>query len=470
MLNITPIGKQKEVIERRNGNYAVLGAAGSGKSLMALLRAEKLCREHPAENVLIVTFNKALVNSMKAMEGGSMPVNLTIRTCHSLAFSVLRSKDRRSKELKILDDKDKEELISQARDEIRKQYPDETTLARPEDFFADEIAFIQSFGLVTMESYESAHRIGRAEAYLARKNRKYVFAVYEKYLELRKDLCDCDWTDMAYYAVKEMKENGAPRQYDHIIIDEGQDFTPMMIQSIIMQKKPSGSFMFFADEAQQIYGRRISFRSLGLRVRSIIRFTANYRSTASILAFSEDIRHSDAWLSNEEMVSPVCGRTDHSDILPVLHTFKTEEDETAWVLKQASRSSLDAATAVIVRRRETIADLERRLKKAGMPCTILDRRTGTSRTDSGLYLTTFHAAKGLEFDDVYIPYLSAGSFPDPKALEGSYDPAETEFEELKLFYVAVTRTRRNLYMTCTEEPTELFPLSSSHYRKENDCA
>lgn len=60
-----------------------------------------------------------------------------------------------------------------------------------------------------------------------------------------------------------------------------------------------------------------------------------------------------------------------------------------------------------------------------------------------LRLSTIHQAKGLEFDVVFVIMLCEGLFPSARSLE---DP-ESEEEERRLFYVAVTRARDELYLT-----------------------
>jgi len=61
-------------------------------------------------------------------------------------------------------------------------------------------------------------------------------------------------------------------------------------------------------------------------------------------------------------------------------------------------------------------------------------------------LMTVHAAKGLEFDNVFIAGLEEGLFPHEKMNEGSLSPEEAE-EERRLFYVALTRARKKLFLS-----------------------
>ena len=61
-------------------------------------------------------------------------------------------------------------------------------------------------------------------------------------------------------------------------------------------------------------------------------------------------------------------------------------------------------------------------------------------------LMTVHAAKGLEFDVVFISGLEEGLFPHSKIFEGNLTPEAAE-EERRLFYVAITRARKKIYLT-----------------------
>jgi DNA helicase II / ATP-dependent DNA helicase PcrA len=64
-------------------------------------------------------------------------------------------------------------------------------------------------------------------------------------------------------------------------------------------------------------------------------------------------------------------------------------------------------------------------------------------TDERIVLTTIHQAKGLEWDTVFIIHLSDYAFPNKRAMteEGGME------EERRLFYVAVTRARRRLFLS-----------------------
>ena len=62
-------------------------------------------------------------------------------------------------------------------------------------------------------------------------------------------------------------------------------------------------------------------------------------------------------------------------------------------------------------------------------------------------LMSVHSAKGLEFDVVFITGLEQGLFPHENAVNEGKDGLE---EERRLMYVAVTRARQRLYLSCAQ--------------------
>jgi DNA helicase-2/ATP-dependent DNA helicase PcrA len=63
--------------------------------------------------------------------------------------------------------------------------------------------------------------------------------------------------------------------------------------------------------------------------------------------------------------------------------------------------------------------------------------------DESLRLSTIHQAKGLEFDVVFVIMLGDGLFPSQRSSETDQDIEE----ERRLFYVAITRARNELYLS-----------------------
>lgn len=72
------------------------------------------------------------------------------------------------------------------------------------------------------------------------------------------------------------------------------------------------------------------------------------------------------------------------------------------------------------------------------------RNSGQGGEKSGVTLMTVHAAKGLEFDTVFVSGMEEGLFPHQGM--GSENDRDEE-EERRLFYVAMTRAKKRLFLT-----------------------
>lgn len=76
---------------------------------------------------------------------------------------------------------------------------------------------------------------------------------------------------------------------------------------------------------------------------------------------------------------------------------------------------------------------------------MLQKIRTNDKDEKGIRLMTMHASKGLEFDTVYLPDCQEGRIPSVK----SQTDEEIE-EERRMFYVAMTRARRELFLMAYE--------------------
>ena len=447
------------------GHIVILGTAGSGKTTIALLRAEYLSKFDKNNMTLLVTFNKALINYMRTILA-SRPENLVIENYHKFARGYLLSRKKLPRGANILNDKDRIILIEAAVQALKKRHPNESTFNRPIQFFVDEIVFIEKFGFKDLQSYEAGERVGRSSANLARKNRKWVYRVYEEYITMRKEHGKLyDWDDLAFHVYHELENDTSPRRYTHIIIDEGQDFSPMMIRSLVAAVDPAGSFTFFGDVAQQIYGSRLSWRDSGIKTNKVWSFDVNYRNSGAITEFAKDITKNKYWRQSDDMIEALPAVAEGPK--PLLIKFRNKNNEFSWIVRQAIALGESASVAILSRTRSVLDGLNHQFKRKA---TIIDRDTYNTSYDTGIFLTTYHAAKGLEFDYVFLPNLEDDVLPDLKSVENALDKDVVYADELKLLYVGVTRSKYGLYMTYSNTLSPLFPHNSSNvtHEKEED--
>lgn len=99
-----------------------------------------------------------------------------------------------------------------------------------------------------------------------------------------------------------------------------------------------------------------------------------------------------------------------------------------------------------IERYETRADIEEPTVEGFLNRISLQTRDDLSSEEAAgkVHLMTIHAAKGLEFDIVFLTGVEEGIVPHQRAVEE--DPLNLQ-EERRLFYVAITRARERLFMT-----------------------
>jgi superfamily I DNA/RNA helicase len=174
-------------------------------------------------------------------------------------------------------------LIAKAVDQVSKRYEPLPLFGRPVELFSEEFRWIAQHGIANFGSYRDAERIRQAGVRIERRFRGMVWEIYEAYLDLReKSGKNYDWDDLALTGSAQLDVDTSPRRYRHVVIDEGQDFSPEMIRSLAKAIPLYGSLTFFGDVAQQIYGHRMSWRSAGLKITKKWEFRENYRNSTQI--------------------------------------------------------------------------------------------------------------------------------------------------------------------------------------------
>ena len=76
----------------------------------------------------------------------------------------------------------------------------------------------------------------------------------------------------------------------------------------------------------------------------------------------------------------------------------------------------------------------------------LERRFGADASRDAVQLLTYHSAKGLEWEAVFLPRLEDNELPHWRATRQGMDS-----EERRLLYVGITRAKRHLWLSRTRE-------------------
>lgn len=458
-MEIQPKGAQLEVMAlEAKGHTVVLGTAGSGKTTMALLLAERNANFSKSPNVLVLTFNRALVAYMSGIK--SFNHGVVVENFHRFCLGYLKSQGKNVDNI-IIPREEKEKIIAGIVTDKHKQYSDESTFLRPVNTFIEEIEFLESFGVSSLEQYVSMERIGRAGTYISRENRHWFYEVYEEYKVRRAQAGYLyDWDDLAIAVFDTLLVDESPRRYKHIIVDEGQDFSPIMLKTLVKAIPPDGSFTFFGDIAQQIYGNSLSWKASGIETKKIWKFEYNYRNPKEIALFAQDVLKHPKWEKKSEEYVNTNFEVPAAGIKPTLVKYHNSDEEMAEIIKLLKNRG--GRNVIVVQTRQQVTLFLRALFDNHIPANEI-KKDRNSSLDDGVYVTTFYSAKGLEFDTVFIPFLNEADYPDPELLEKSEDIDKVYQRALKLFYVAVTRAKHSLVMSYSSELTSLFPKDSENY-------
>jgi superfamily I DNA/RNA helicase len=455
-----PVGRQKEVLALpASGHLVVLGTAGSGKTTLAILRAAYLVDPETDHcgRTLLVTFNKALVAYLRSVSDGRLD-GVTVETYHKFAAGYLASKGKMSS-TSVCGPTVRSELIAEAVMAVAKDTPGHELLDKPVQFFCEEIQWINQHDINTVEQYQDAERVGRGSARLLSKHRPLMFEVTEAYRRLRAARgFPYDWDEVATAALRELAVDSTRRRYRHVVIDEGQDFSPIMIKSLASAVPPDGSVTLFGDVAQQIYGHRISWRTAGLRIAKPWLFRENYRNSPQIAKLGLAIFRNACPEEITDFVEPTASRADGP--LPTLIRCASPDEEADLVASQVKLASKQQSVAVLVHSRA-----EEKLFSGRLPAGSrrLDKRMDSWHSGPGTYYGTYHSAKGLEFDMVILPFCSDSRLPDPEVALAVGDE-EAARREGRLLYVGATRARSQLLITYTGQRTKLLPRAPHLYR------
>jgi len=286
-----------------------------------------------------------------------------------------------------------------------------------------------------------------------------MFEILDKYLELRKNGGNLyDWDDIALHVHKEFEADTSARHYRHIIVDEGQDFSPEMLRSLVAAIPGDGSLSFFGDVAQQIYGQRMSWRSAGMTIPQQWDFKENYRKTQQIARLALAISKMPFFSDIPDLVEPTSPKADGP--LPTIARCKDKQHQIDMAVQVANANANTKSVAILVKNRDQEQCFQNRLAGASR----LHRNLSHWNAGAGVFHGTYHSAKGLEFDMVILPFLDADNLPDKDYIT-SHGEDEALTYDGRLIYVATTRARKELVLLHSSELTPLFPQDESLYKE-----
>ena len=240
--------------------------------------------------------------------------------------------------------------------------------------------------------------------------------------------------NLSFYKRKEIKDIIA---YLHLLINSGDDYSFSRVYNTPKRGVGNVSFASLVDYAEEHHLKL--FDCIGTSETPL-----TGKAASEMAKFKDLIIELKQGLELRTLL-------DTYDLLLEKSGYKAmleKDDSTADKTFQSERKldNLDEFKTIIL---EKVSDYERDISNYDKLATLLNDlvlhvEAEESDEHEAISLMTFHAAKGLEFDVVFMTCLEQSLFP---AIRNGFDSANNIDEERRLFYVGLTRARNQVFLT-----------------------
>ena len=246
---------------------------------------------------------------------------------------------------------------------------------------------------------------------------------------------------------------------DYLIVDEAQDFNISDYKQRIVPKA-GVSLSLFGDSAQQMNSQGSNIEDIATALDyDRLSLDYNYRLPKSIAKVVQQIQNTGVDLMTYNRKDG--GNSDYPNYpKPVIAKYNNREAELQGILNKIQMEDLDDV-AILVPTEAHVMEVNKFLNEHGVQ-TQVHYRTGNvvpfntintldfSNNDLPCILT-YYAAKGSEFDNVFVPFANTANAKSRNS-----------------FYVACTRSSRNLYISYSGKRTSYLDNVTKEFVTEID--
>ena len=471
--------KQREIVLSEEDSTLVIAGAGSGKTLTIIARIMYLIKEGiDSKDILCISFTNATCNSLKT-KLKEMDIDMEVLTFHKLGMNILKMNNV---PCKIADSEllfnTVEKVISGEKD-LKKLFPDldfvenddemeevrNNIILNIDDIKEVKKLFLTFINLFKGNNYETEKfndfiDLNKKEQknYLKYKNHKFL-CLARKMLQEYNDNLDrykqVDFHDMINKAIDLLKDKEIDN-YKYIIIDEYQDISLAKCELIKKLKECTrAKLLVVGDDWQSIY----RFTGSNLNVFTQFKY---------FFPFSKIFKLENTYRNSQEL-------------LDISSKFILKNKKQI-VKKLKSNKKNSNPVYIYYYENNYIEILNKLIKEIKTDILILGRNNKDlpKINNPKVRCMTVHKSKGLECDNVIIVNLEdkVMGFPNKivsdevlKYVTNIEDIYPFE-EERRLFYVALTRTKNNVYLLANRNNPSIFVqeiLKDNKIINENLC-
>lgn len=515
-----PLDKEQYKIATSNDKeLLVVAGAGSGKTFTIVGRIWYLIniKKIKPEEILCISYTRDASNSLKNKLLKEFNINMNVYTFHKLAINILRDKN-------IKFEIASPDLLDLCIEEYLRmdilEYPEQLKYLRfilkinwhsKEEYLKildDKVYEINKFIKVVstfIKLYKcNGYEINYFKELLDTLHKKIlkkidcyyiliIFNIYIKYSNYLRENNELDFDDLILQATKLAKESCYIKKFKYIIIDEYQDSSFIrfnLIKEIVSSN--DSYFMAVGDDFQSIY--KFSGSDIGLFIDfnkyfhngNILKIQTTYRNSQELVNIAGDFI-----MQNKKQLRKEMKSNSHVE-KPIKIVYCSNEKEDFYKLCLYLKRNKRCNILVLGRnnndikayindkllltedKRIILKDEEEELKKVKNR---EDKEKNSLDDNSPMKINymTMHRSKGLECDDIVIINLKdeALGFPSQmeqdKIFEYIRKDTKKDFldEERRLFYVALTRAKKNVYLFTPKKKSSIFIKELlKNYRKD----
>ncbi len=456
--------EQKKAIISNAENILTIAGAGSGKTTTLIKRIEFLIRYKNVkpEEILAITFTRKTRQEMTARLSATGIDGVNIHTFNSFAEGILRKYEQEiyGKRMRVISYPEKLLAVNMAVSMLgfdmesilreyfsSKQRENKTTSQLSNIFMNDCFSIIEYFKMTNQDFYDFSEEADEKHRYSASQLYKIINIILEHMdtNNLR------DYADQIVDSTIFFKRNPLKiPKYSHVLVDEYQDVNAQQVA--LMKLLNAENFFAVGDPRQSIYGWRGSDINFILNFETdfdnpeIIHLTKNYRSKTEIVELMN-------YSINEMELPGLESVEDYNGAEIKLFSFENENAEINFILEYIKETDTPLNDIfVLARTNKQLINISNVLKQRNVKHILKTENVGGDVKNDYLTLATVHAIKGLEAKIVFVIGCNTQSFPckasDHPIVEMIKDDRyDKESEELRLFYVAISRAKEKLYMT-----------------------
>jgi superfamily I DNA/RNA helicase len=504
--------EQKKAIISDRANVLCVAGAGSGKTTVLTKRIEFLVKYRGVvpRDILAITFTRKARQEMERRLDDLNVNGVAVHTFNSFCEGILRKHEARiyGRPIRIQGYPDKILAMNMAlasmglsMDDVLDWYfsPGQKkfmTGNQMANSFMNDCFSVMDYFKVSERKFDFSEGVDEKHKRSAERIRDIT-----KYLGEHMEVQGLrDYSDQMIDAVKFLKESPVDvPKFKHVLVDEYQDVNAMQIELLDLLRpsaargipskegtdvpSSSGNLFVVGDPRQSIFGWRGSdinyILDFGKSYEDVevVHLTKNYRSGREIVEFMNS-SISEMGLPDLSVARGIPSELGTSKEAPSLSDsiindvetkirildFENESAEREFVLGEIVDGDVpNGEIFVLARTNRQLMELSQLMKKRGIKHVVKtdEVRKPVEGGEGDVTLATVHAIKGLEAKKVFVIGVNESNFPckasDHPAIEMvKRDEYDREEEERRLFYVAISRAKKILYVTYSGKKPSYF--------------